>query len=130
MVRSIKRLARLVQYPLPWLILLTDESGWAWFIPLHNDIVSVGVVMDKDISSEKKKRYATDDYEAKTLQFYLEELKHAPGLIKLLGTAQLRTLEGESPLKTTSDFSYAASDHAGDHFRIAGDAGGALAAIG
>lgn len=25
----------------------TDESGWAWFIPLHNGLTSVGVVMDQ-----------------------------------------------------------------------------------
>lgn len=108
-----------------WLILRSaDESGWAWFIPLHNGVVSVGVVMDKDVSSEKRKRYDIADHTEKFQQYYLDELKRAPGLIKLLGKGQLRTKEGESAVKTTSDFSYAAREYAGDHFRIAGDAGG------
>ena len=101
-----------------------DESGWVWFIPLHDDVVSVGIVMDKDIMADKRKRYTTDDYEEKNRQMYSEEMKRAPGLIKLLGDAQLLVSEGISPVKTTSDFSYAARDYAGDHFRIAGDAGG------
>ena len=25
----------------------SDESGWAWFIPLHNGLTSVGVVMEQ-----------------------------------------------------------------------------------
>ena len=103
----------------------TDESGWAWFIPLHNGVVSVGVVMDKDVGAEKRKRYTTGDHAEKFHQFYLDELKRAPGLIDLLGNGQLRQPEGEAAVKTTSDFSYAARDYAGDHFRIAGDAGGA-----
>ena len=80
--------------------------------------------MDKDIGSEKRKRYTTGDHTDKSQQFYLDELKRAPGLIKLLGNGQLRRPEGESTIKTTSDFSYAAREYAGDHFRIAGDAGG------
>lgn len=103
---------------------MLDESGWAWFIPLHNGVVSVGVVEDKDISAQKRKKYPTVDPAEKTQQFYLDELKRAPGLMKLLGKGKLRRQDGENPVKTTSDFSYAASNYAGDHFRIAGDAGG------
>ena len=91
---------------------------------MHNGVVSVGVVMDKDIASEKRKRYDTGDHSEKFQRLYLDELKRAPGLIKLLGEGQLRTKEGEPPVKTTSDFSYAAREYAGDHYRIAGDAGG------
>ncbi|KAI0724125.1 FAD/NAD(P)-binding domain-containing protein [Fomitopsis betulina] len=29
----------------PYFEALSDESGWAWFIPLHNGLTSVGVVM-------------------------------------------------------------------------------------
>ncbi|KIP05710.1 putative halogenase [Phlebiopsis gigantea 11061_1 CR5-6] len=107
-----------------WIEALEDESGWAWFIPLHNGVVSVGVVMDKDISSEKRKRYTSGgDHTERLRRFYLDELRRAPGLMDLLGGGQLRELEGEAAVKTTSDFSYAARDYAGDHFRIAGDAG-------
>ncbi|PSR71612.1 hypothetical protein PHLCEN_2v12465 [Hermanssonia centrifuga] len=106
-----------------WIEALTDESGWVWFIPLHDGTTSVGVVMDKDIASRKKKLYDIENHDEKLHAFYLDELKHAPGAIKLIGNGVLRTRPGESAIKTTSDFSYCASQHAGDHFRIAGDAG-------
>ncbi|KAF8907995.1 hypothetical protein CPB85DRAFT_1376447 [Mucidula mucida] len=28
----------------PWFEALTDESGWAWFIPLHNGVTSIGIL--------------------------------------------------------------------------------------
>ncbi|CAL1711240.1 unnamed protein product [Somion occarium] len=31
----------------PFFEALSDESGWAWFIPLHNGLTSVGIVMDQ-----------------------------------------------------------------------------------
>lgn len=102
-----------------------DESGWVWFIPLHDGSTSVGVVMDKDLAAQKKKRQDFDDHSEKAHQFYLEELKRAPGVVKLLGDASLREREGTAAVKTTSDFSYAATSYAGDYYRIAGDAGGA-----
>ena len=100
---------------------LADESGWVWFIPLHDGSTSVGVVMDKDIASQKKKQYEADE---RLESFYLEELKRAPGVIKLVGESRLRTSGDGTRVKMTSDFSYAASNYAGDHYRIAGDAGG------
>ncbi|KAI0790174.1 hypothetical protein BC629DRAFT_1440019 [Irpex lacteus] len=39
-----------------WIEALNDESGWVWFIPLHDGSTSVGVVMDKD--SQRKRRNA------------------------------------------------------------------------
>ena len=101
-----------------------DESRWLWFIPLHDGSTSVGIVMDKSLAAQKKKQYSGEHFE-KLLPFYLDELKRAPGATKLLANSQLKIPEGSPPVKTTSDFSYAASDYAGDHFRLAGDAGGA-----
>ncbi|THH13242.1 hypothetical protein EW146_g6960 [Bondarzewia mesenterica] len=37
----------------PYFEALTDESGWAWFIPLHNGTTSVGVVMDQKQFSKR-----------------------------------------------------------------------------
>ncbi|KAI0684562.1 hypothetical protein BC835DRAFT_1409127 [Cytidiella melzeri] len=106
-----------------WIEALNDESGWVWFIPLHDGSTSVGVVMDKDLAAQKKKSHGRDDHSERAHQFYLEELKRAPGVIKLLGNARLRVNAGQVSVKTTSDFSYAASNYAGDHYRLAGDAG-------
>ena len=32
-----------------------DESGWAWFIPLHTGLTSVGVVVDKETHARREK---------------------------------------------------------------------------
>jgi flavine halogenase len=80
--------------------------------------------MDKELAALKRKAQDAEDYSGQVHKFYLEELKRAPGVIKLLGNARLRTHEGAAAVKTTSDFSYAATNYAGDHYRIAGDAGG------
>lgn len=56
--------------------------------------------------------------------FYLNELKRAPGVIKLMGKGTLRNSGKADAVKMGNDQSYAATSYAGDHFRIAGDAGG------
>jgi len=111
----------------PWFEALTDESGWAWFIPLQNKVVSVGIVMDSKVSASKKVAgsAAAGDGNGYTLQdHYLSQLAFVPKLKKLLGGAELRVdASGQTPtVKSASDFSYTASQYAGDHFRLVGDA--------
>ena len=93
----------------------SDETGWAWFIPLHNGTVSVGVVLS-EASSRIKKSQRPD---AKA--HYLSQLQLTPGLVNLLGDARL-----VSDIKSGSDYSYYANNdkYAGPNYRIAGDAGG------
>jgi len=98
-----------------WLEALTDESGWAWFIPLHAGKVSVGIVLKEASSKEKKAGLSGPD--ANT-QHYHNQLKLVPGVQKLLGNA---TFLGE--VQSAGDYSYTASAHAGPNYRIAGDAG-------
>ncbi|KAG0702265.1 putative halogenase [Suillus ampliporus] len=104
---------------------LEDESGWAWFIPLHDGSTSVGVVMDQDISNRKKKasRATSGGSDSNLLTHYKEELRRAPGVLKLIGEGTLRNDGKPEAVKAASDFSYSASTYAGDHFRVAGDAG-------
>lgn len=92
----------------------TDASGWVWSIPLHNDTLSVGIVMNQDISTFKKK--AMDSPGSK--DFYLESLKLAPGIHDLLSNAEL-----VSEVKSASDWSYSASSYASPYVRVVGDAG-------
>ncbi|KAF5310508.1 hypothetical protein D9758_018781 [Tetrapyrgos nigripes] len=100
----------------PYFEALTDESGWAWFIPLHNGTVSVGIVMDSQVSAAKKvaQKGTLRDH-------YLSQFDLAPALKKLLEDATL-VEDGPNTVKSATDFSYAASDYAGDHFRLVGDA--------
>ena len=50
---------------------------------------------------------------------YLNQMQYTPRLSELLSEATL-----QSTIKTASDYSYAASSYAGDHYRLAGDAAG------
>lgn len=102
-----------------------DESGWAWFIPLHNGTVSVGMVMDS-VSSVKKKQAMSKAVTGKDHSLkdhYLSQLDLVPGLKALLGGAVLQEDPSLGPsVKSATDYSYAASCYAGDHYRLVGDA--------
>ncbi|RAQ52676.1 radH flavin-dependent halogenase [Aspergillus flavus] len=97
----------------PYFEALTDESGWAWFIPLHDGTHSVGVVMDQGMMSQKK---AVSELSANAR--YLSWLKLAPRLNGYLTGGKMVT-----DLKTASDFSYDSSSYAFPYARVAGDAG-------
>ncbi|ETW76184.1 putative halogenase [Heterobasidion irregulare TC 32-1] len=104
----------------PWFEALTDQSGWSWYIPLHDGTVSVGFVISQEYSISKKKatRERCQGTEASILtEHYLEQLQFTPGMAKLLEHAKLA-----SGVKSASDWSYSASTFSGDHFRLVGDA--------
>ncbi len=117
----------------PYLESLTDESGWAWYIPQHDGLHSVGVVQNQEIVNQKKRERvaAGDENAGKTKEFYLEELKLAPGIMALIGesgklksSAPGEAEEGATQIKSASDYSYQASSYGGPGYRIVGDAGG------
>jgi len=108
----------------PWFEALHDESGWAWFIPLHDGTTSVGIVEDQATSTKKKRlsRDANDGTTASLKEHYLRQLKLAPGVVKLVADGELVD-DGVSPaVRAASDFSYVATNYAGDHYRLVGDA--------
>ncbi|KAI4591850.1 hypothetical protein KJ359_012169 [Pestalotiopsis sp. 9143b] len=92
---------------------LHDESGWVWYIPLHNGTHSVGVVRNQTVAAEKKR--AADDIQ----QYFTESLKLAPMISELLGTETKQVTD----IHSASDFSYHAKTYAIPHARIVGDAG-------
>ncbi|KAG2036807.1 putative halogenase [Suillus americanus] len=108
-----------------WVEALEDESGWAWFIPLHDGSTSVGIVMDQESSSRKKmaSRATSGGSGPNLLAHYKEELSRAPGVLRLIGNGTLRNDGTPEAVKSASDFSYSAPSYAGDHFRLAGDSG-------
>ncbi|KAH6904966.1 hypothetical protein BKA70DRAFT_1373310 [Coprinopsis sp. MPI-PUGE-AT-0042] len=103
----------------PWFEALTDESGWAWFIPLHEGKISVGVVLNQEIATRKKTEGRAKSAEFTLKDHYLQELQLAPGIIDLLGKATL--VDGH--VQSASDYSYQSDRYSGDHFRLVGDAG-------
>lgn len=96
----------------PFFEALRDESGWAWFIPLHDGTHSIGVVMNQDIATERKATAASAQ------EYFDTALKQAPMLSELLGAGKQ-----VSELKAASDYSYHSSSYAFPYARIVGDSG-------
>ncbi|TRX90429.1 hypothetical protein FHL15_008598 [Xylaria flabelliformis] len=100
----------------PFFEALSDGSGWAWLIPLHNGTVSVGLTIKQHLVAPKKKALGG----LGTKDFYLHVLKNeTPVIAGHLEKAELVSDE----LRTASDWSYSASEYASQNIRIAGDAG-------
>jgi flavin-dependent dehydrogenase len=88
------------------------KKGWFWYIPLHNDIVSVGVVSSFEYLFDGR-----GDHE----KIYLEELDNCPA-------AKQRVSHGRrvTGYFATKDYSYRARQAAGDGWVLVGDAFGFL----
>nr|GAT49260.1 halogenase [Mycena chlorophos] len=61
-----------------WFEALTDETGWAWAIPLHDGTTSIGFIMHQKYSTQKKAA------KPNLLDHYLDQLQFAPGVRKLI----------------------------------------------
>ncbi|KAF8653329.1 hypothetical protein AX16_004029 [Volvariella volvacea WC 439] len=114
----------------PYFEALTDESGWAWFIPLHDGTASIGVVMNEQIYRKKCKSlppessfspHATPNFNNSTMTaHYISNLALAPGVVRLISEAGVMEI---GSVKSASDYSYSAPIYAGPNYRIIGDAG-------
>jgi flavin-dependent dehydrogenase len=89
------------------------KKGWFWYIPLHDDIVSIGVVADHDYLFKR----GTKDPE----QVYFEEVAKAPGLQPRIANATRCDI-----FRIQKEYSYRAKQAAGDGWVLAGDAFGFL----
>jgi flavin-dependent dehydrogenase len=95
-------------------IQVEGKHGWFWHIPLHDDIVSVGVVAAFDYLFTNR---ATKDYE----KIYFEEVARCPGLQPLIAGAT-RCDE----FRAAKEYSYRSRQAAGDGWVLCGDAFGFL----
>ncbi len=95
------------------------DKGWFWYIPLHDDLVSVGIVAEHEyLFRATKDRGAIFDREAEVNPWVKEHLAtgrrvNAPGL-------------DDGPFYTTSEWSYRSAYGAADGLILAGDAFGFL----
>ena len=89
-----------------------DKKGWFWYIPQHDDIVSVGVVFPFDYLFKNRESYE---------KTYEEEVERCPAVKKRVAGARRAT--GHF---ATKDFSYRATTVAGDGWVLVGDAWGFL----
>jgi flavin-dependent dehydrogenase len=84
-------------------------DGWLWAIPLHDDTMSVGVVMHKDSLAEKRSQGLDN--------ILLKAIDDSP-LVKNI----LRDAELVSSIHTEADYSYASEKFCGPGFFLVGDA--------
>jgi flavin-dependent dehydrogenase len=89
-----------------------NRNGWFWYIPLHNNIVSVGVVAPFDYLFRNRVSYE---------QTYQEEVERCPAVKGRVSTG--RRVTGYF---ATKDYSYRARTVAGDGWVLVGDAWGFL----
>jgi flavin-dependent dehydrogenase len=89
-----------------------EQDGWFWYIPLPDDIVSIGVVGDLD------RLITTRDTPEKTLE---EEIANCRGLDDRMAGARR-----VSPVHVLADFSWRSTRCAGDGWVLIGDAFGFL----
>ncbi|TFK71548.1 FAD/NAD(P)-binding domain-containing protein [Pluteus cervinus] len=102
---------------------LADETGWNWFIPLHDGTVSVGVVGNQEVTNTKKAKLRENGGDSSLLAHYKNELKQTPNLLRLLEGAEMIKKPDALLVNSASDYSYQANQYAGPGFRIVGDAG-------
>jgi flavin-dependent dehydrogenase len=92
----------------------TGKKGWFWYIPLHNNIVSIGVVASYDYLFKDR---ASKDHET----IYFEEVDRCPGLKPRLANA--RRCDG---YRAAKEYSYRSRQAGGDGWVLVGDAFGFL----
>ena len=97
------------------LVIQTEgKKGWFWYIPLHDDLASVGVVADATYLFKDRD---TKDPEA----IYFEEVARAPGLQPLIANATRSDI-----FRIQKEYTYRAKKIAGDGWCLVGDAFGFL----
>ena len=89
-----------------------NKNGWFWYIPLHNNIVSVGVVAPFDYLFKGRVNYA---------QTYEEEVERCQVVKERVSTGTRVT-----GYFATKDYSYRAKQVAGEGWVLVGDAFGFL----
>ncbi len=85
-----------------------DKSGWFWYIPLHDDLVSVGIV-----APARKMLRGRIDRE----QIYADALAQCPAVGDRINGAKR-----ETGYFVTKDYSYRSTRNAGDGWVMIGDA--------
>ena len=89
-----------------------NRTGWFWYIPQHNNIVSVGVVAPFDYLFKGRTNYA---------QTYEEEVQRCPAVQERVSSGKRVT--GHF---ATKDYSYRSRQLAGNGWVLVGDAAGFL----
>ncbi len=93
---------------------IQGKQAWFWYIPLHDDIVSVGVVGAHDYLFRNR---GTTDFE----EIYFQEVAKCPGLQPRIENAERCDI-----FRAQKEYSYRSRQAAGDGWVLVGDAYGFL----
>jgi flavin-dependent dehydrogenase len=93
-------------------IQIPNRQGWFWYIPLHNNTVSLGVVAPFDYLFKGRGSHE---------EIYTEEVERCPAVMERTAKATRKT-----GYFATKDYSYRAREVAGDGWVLIGDAFGFL----
>ncbi|HBI46398.1 MAG TPA: NAD(P)/FAD-dependent oxidoreductase [Planctomycetales bacterium] len=97
------------------LVIQTEgKKGWFWYIPQHNNSISVGVVADYDYLFKNR---GDKDHEA----IYFEEVERCPGVKQRIAGAKR-----VEPFRAAKDYTYRSKRSSGDGWVLVGDAFGFL----
>ena len=94
-------------------IVARNDSGWFWLIPISAELMSVGVVLPRNLYMQLPVGTPEEQLE--------RALADTPMVAELM-----RDARREWPVRVEKDFSYSASQYAGDRWILAGDAGSFL----
>ena len=94
-------------------IIARADSGWFWLIPISQELMSVGVVIPRNLLLQMPA--ATNE---ERLDMAIADTPVVADLMK--------NAKREWPVRVEKDFSYSASKYAGDRWILAGDAGSFL----
>jgi flavin-dependent dehydrogenase len=90
------------------------KTGWFWYIPLHDNVVSVGIVASYDYLFKNRE---DRDHEA----IYQEEVDRCPAVKERIAPGRR-----VAPFRAAKEYSYRSSQAAGDGWVVVGDAFGFL----
>jgi FADH2-dependent halogenase len=94
-------------------VIARDDLGWFWLIPINAELMSVGVVLRRDVFD----RWPRMSHE----EALDRAIGDTPAIARLL-----RDATREWPVRVEKDFSYGSKGYAGDRWLLAGDAGSFL----
>ena len=94
-------------------IIARADSGWFWLIPISHELMSVGVVLPRNLLLQMP---AATNEERLDLA-----IADTPVVAELMKNAKR-----EWPVRVEKDFSYSSAKYAGDRWILAGDAGSFL----
>jgi flavin-dependent dehydrogenase len=91
-----------------------EKQGWVWLIPVDENRLSIGVVLDTKYVRDARKRYPGNEW---TEDFYVDELKSSSVVAEIISEAKM-----VMPLAINGDYSYTNENKFGSNFALVGDA--------